>query len=120
MESVLLYGSESWTLTKSLEKRLDGCYTRMLRAALNISWRAHTTNEELYGDLPKITDKGRTRQLKLAGHCYRHIEEVASGLILWTPRHGQRSIGRQAELYQDSTERYRSGVCGAGYMYGRP
>ena len=42
VESVFLYGCESWTLTKSLEKRLDGCYTRMLRAALHISWRAHT------------------------------------------------------------------------------
>ena len=31
MESVLLYGSEAWTLTKSLEKQLNGCYTRLLR-----------------------------------------------------------------------------------------
>ena len=25
VESVLLYGSEAWTLTKSLEKQLNGC-----------------------------------------------------------------------------------------------
>ena len=30
--SVLLYGCTTWTLTKRLEKRLDGNYTRMLRA----------------------------------------------------------------------------------------
>ena len=27
VESVLMYGSESWTLTETLTKRLDGLYT---------------------------------------------------------------------------------------------
>ena len=35
VESILLYGSETWTLTESLKKCIDGCYTRMLRMALN-------------------------------------------------------------------------------------
>ena len=30
--SILLYGCTTWTLTKPLEKKLDGNYTRMLRA----------------------------------------------------------------------------------------
>ena len=33
--SILLYGSTTGTLTKRLEKKLDGNYTRMLRAILN-------------------------------------------------------------------------------------
>ena len=33
--SILLYGCTTWTLTKRLEKKLDGNYTRMLRAILN-------------------------------------------------------------------------------------
>ena len=37
--SILLYGCTTWTLTKRLERRLDGNYTRMLRAVLNKSWR---------------------------------------------------------------------------------
>ena len=37
--SILLYGWTTWTLTKRLEKKLDGNYTRMLRAILNKSWR---------------------------------------------------------------------------------
>ena len=37
--SILLYGCTTWTLTKRLEKKLDGDYTRMLRAILNKSWR---------------------------------------------------------------------------------
>ena len=35
--SILLYGCTTWTLTKRLKKKLDGNYTRMLRAILNKS-----------------------------------------------------------------------------------
>ena len=40
--SILLCGCTTWTLTKRLEK-LDGNYTRMLRAILNKSWQQHPT-----------------------------------------------------------------------------
>ena len=46
---ILLYGCTTWTLTKRLEKKLDGNYTRMLRAILNKSWRQHPTRRQLYG-----------------------------------------------------------------------
>ena len=39
--SILLYGYTTWTLTKWLEKKLDGNYKRMLQAILNKSWRQH-------------------------------------------------------------------------------
>ena len=38
VESVLLYGAESWTLTGKMSDRLDGTYTKMLRAVLGVSW----------------------------------------------------------------------------------
>ena len=41
IESILLYGCESWTLTQAQSKRLDGCYTRMLRKVQNKSWKDH-------------------------------------------------------------------------------
>ena len=41
VESILLYGCTTWTLTKRMEIKLDGNYTRMLRALLNKSWRQH-------------------------------------------------------------------------------
>ena len=41
--SILLYGCTTWTVTKRLEKKLDGNYTRMLRAILNRSWQQHPT-----------------------------------------------------------------------------
>eukprot|EP00794_Sanderia_malayensis_P015472 gene15472-17050_t len=83
VESVLLYGSETWTITTTMTKRLDGCYTRMLRMAANVSWRDHVANIELYGDLPRLSQTVQQRRVRLAGHCIRHDEEVASSLVLW-------------------------------------
>ena len=52
--SILLYGCTTWTLTKRLEKKLDGKYTRMLWAILNKSWWQHPIRHQLYGHLPPI------------------------------------------------------------------
>ena len=71
VESVLLYGSDTWTLSEKLTKQLDGCYTRMLRTVLNIHWNQFLTNEQLYGGLPKLSDKIRRRRLTFVGHCRR-------------------------------------------------
>ena len=49
--SILLYRCTTWTLTKRLEKKLDGNYTRMLGAISNKSWRQHPTRHQLYGPL---------------------------------------------------------------------
>ena len=99
VESVLLYGAETWTITKALQKKIDGCYTRMLRMALNITWQSHTTNEVLYGNLPKVTAKIRKRRMELAGHLIRHEEEVANKLVLWQPTSGRPSRGRKKRTY---------------------
>ena len=69
--SILLYGCTTWTLTKRLEKKLDGNYTRMLRAVLNKSWRQHPTRHQLYGHLPLITKTIQVRRARHAGHCWR-------------------------------------------------
>ena len=67
--SVLLYGCTTWTLTKRMEKKLDGNYTRMLRAILNKSMRQHPTKQQLYGHLPPITKTIKVRWTRHAGHC---------------------------------------------------
>ena len=99
VESVLMYGSEAWTLTKALTDRLDGLYTRLLRFALNVSWKDKWTNKKLYAGLPKLSDKFRVRRLKLAGHCVRHPEEVAHDIVLWEPVHGTSKRGAPTMNY---------------------
>ena len=52
---VLLYGSTTCTLTKLLEKKLDGNYTMILRALLDTSRKQHSTKQQLHGHLPYIS-----------------------------------------------------------------
>ena len=69
--SILLYGCTTWTLTKRLEKKLDGNYTRMLRAILNKCRRHHPTKHQLYAPQqylpPTIT---KTIQVRRTSHAY--------------------------------------------------
>ena len=100
VESVLLYGSNTWTLTRKLEQQLDGTYTRMLRKALNnVSWKQHMTKEELYKNLQNVSKKIVERRLRLAGHCLRYPEEIASHLVLWQPTIGSTSRGRKVTTF---------------------
>ena len=72
--SILLYGCTTWTLTKRLEKKLDGNYTRMPRAILNKSWQQHPTRHQLYNHLPPITKTIQVRWTTHAGHCWPCID----------------------------------------------
>ena len=89
----------TWTLTKRLEKKLDGNYTRMLRAVLNKSWRQHPTRRQLYGHLPPVTKTIPVRRTRLAGHCWRSKDELISDVLLSTPTYGCAKAGRPARTY---------------------
>ena len=97
--SILLYGCTTWTLTKRLEKKLDGNYTRMLRAILNKSWQRHPTRHQLYGHLPPITKSIQVRRTRHAGHCWRSRDELIRDVLLWIPTHGRAKAGRPARTY---------------------
>ena len=97
--SILLYGCTTWTLTKRLEKKLDGNYTRMLRAILNKYWQQHPTRHQLYGHLPPITKTIQARRTRHAGHCWRSKDELISDVLLWTPAYGRAKAGRPARTY---------------------
>ena len=99
VESVLLYGYETWTLTKTLLKQHDITYTRILRMTLNEYWSQVTR------DIEKISTKIRRRFLMFAGHCLRRDDEVASDLVLWEPTHGTIRWERPPESYIMNLER---------------
>ena len=85
-----------WTLTKRLEKKLDGNYTRMLQVILNRSWRQHPTRHQLYGHQPPITKTIQVKRTRHAGHCWRSKDELISNVLLWTPAYGRAKAGRPA------------------------
>ena len=97
--SILLYGCTTWTLTKRMEKKLDGNYTRMLRAILNKSRRQHPTKQQLYGHLPSIPKTIQVRWTRHAEHCWRSRDELISDVLLWTPSHGRAKAGQLARTY---------------------
>ena len=80
-----MYGAETWTMNARMQKRLDGCYTNLLRKAQNMSWKNHHTLEEIYGSVPKISGQLAERRARFAGHCFRAKDEMISDLILWNP-----------------------------------
>ena len=83
IEPILLYGSETWTLSRKLEKRLDGTYTRLLMRAQNISWGRHASVSDIYGNLLHVSALVRSRRVQFAGHCFRAKSETISSLLLW-------------------------------------
>ena len=97
--SILLYGCTAWTVTKRLEKKLDGNYTRMLRAILNKSWWQQPKRYQLYGQLPPITKTIQVRRARHAGHCWRSRDVLISDVLLWTPTYGRAKAGRPAPSY---------------------
>ena len=88
-----------------MEKSLDGCYARMLHMALNTSWRQHITNKELYGDLPKLSERIREALLRIAGHCLRHPEEETSKVVLWQPARGTTNCRRRYFTFIDNLKK---------------
>ena len=97
--SILLYGCTTWTLTKRLEKKPDGNYTRMLRAILNKSWRHHPTRHQLYGHLHPIRKIIQVRRPRHAGNCWRSRDELISDVLQWSPTYGRTKAGRSARTY---------------------
>ena len=86
--SILLYGCTTLTLTKRIEKKLDGSYTRMLPAILNKYWRHHPKKQQLYGYLPTITKSIKIRLTRHTGHCWRSRDVFIGDILMWTPSHG--------------------------------
>ena len=79
--------------------KLDGNYTRMLRAILNKSGRQHPTKQQLSGQLPPITKTIPDRRTRHTGHCPKSRDELISDILLWTPSHGRANQRRPARTY---------------------
>ena len=92
-------------LTKHMEKKLDGNYTRMLPAVLKKFKRQHPTKQQLYGHLPPITKTITIRRTRHAGHCWRSKDEIISDVLLGCgPLHmDEQRLDEQIELICSSS-----------------
>ena len=97
--SILLYWCTTWILTKLMEEKLDGNYTRMLWAILNKSWRQHLTKQQLYGHLSPIMKTIQVRWTRHVGHCWRSRDKLISDILSWNPSHGPTKAGQPTRTY---------------------
>ena len=101
--SMLLYGCETWTITKTLEKKIEACEMWMLRRIGKVSWTERKTNEEvlaLLGTERSLLTQVKKRKLSFFGHTKRHdglLRHVLEARI-----EGSRAVGRPQAVWTDN------------------
>ena len=84
IESIFMYNSELWTITKNIEESIDSFHRKQLRKLLNIYWPNIITNEELYQRTNEKpwSEKIFKRRLKWLGHLLRLPENTPAKIAL--------------------------------------
>ena len=101
--STLTYGSETWTLNKTLKSKINAAELWFYRRILRLSWTDRVSNEEVLRrvdqqrSLLKII---RRRQMEFLGHVIRR--EKLEHLSLTGMIEGRRVRGRQRKKFLDS------------------
>ena len=100
--SGMLYGCESWTISKELRRRLEAAEVWFLRRMLRIPWTARTTNQDVVqttGTKRELITVIRKRQLGFLGHVLRRNGIENSCLL--GKINGKIARGKQRHKYMD-------------------
>lgn len=89
IESILLYGSETGTLSRKQEIRLGGTYTHLLGRAQSLSWKSHPYISQIYDRLPRVSALVKYIRVQLVGQCFPCYAEVIASLLLCRLSYGQ-------------------------------
>ena len=79
MLSTLFYGAETWTITKTLTKRIDAFEMKTYRWMFRISWKEHKSNEEVFNMMKtsiKLMKNHQRRKCKYFGHIIRRPNSI--------------------------------------------
>ncbi|KAG1714941.1 Pre-mRNA-splicing factor CWC22 [Nymphon striatum] len=101
--SVLLYGVETWTINKRMEKRLKAHEMWLYRRMGGVSWTEKKSNKEVLGMLGverQLLNIVKKRKLKYFGHIKRH--ETIERNTLEGKVEGKRARGRQRLKWEDN------------------
>ena len=100
--SVMLYGCETWTVSREMKKRLEAAEMWFIRRIMRIPWVARRTNQEVLqmaGTTRELMSIVKRRQLGYLGHVLRGDgleRDCLLGMI-----EGKRARGRQRMKYMD-------------------
>ena len=107
---VLLYGCETWTLTKDLRRRLNSFGTRSLRRILGYRWSDFVSNERLLRETQMrfVTCIVHEHQLRLYGHVARFPDADPAHQIISgrEPREWRRPMGRSRSSLLQQVDRH--------------
>ena len=96
--SVLLYGAETWTISKAMENRITSLEMWIYRRMMKISWKRMKTNKEILhmagGKQIALVKLVKESKIKYFGHIKRHqslLKDVLKGKVEESrPRGGPR------------------------------
>ena len=82
---IILYGAETWTISKLMEKRLQAAEMWFYRRMLRISWQDFKSNEEVLRIMKterKLIGDIKVRQKRFLGHVMRQggVEKMVNEL----------------------------------------
>ena len=107
---VLLYGCETWQITKHDERKLNSFQCQCLRRLLRTRWQQRMTTKRV-AELAEINDiscEVRRRRWNWLGHILRTEGEIDCFTALgWTPE-GQRARGRPNTTWKRTVEKERN------------
>ena len=105
--SVILYGCETWTLTKSLMDKIEACEMWFLRRMGKVSWKEKMKNEDVLkkvGVERSLMNTIKTRKMKFFGHTKRHDSIMKN--ILEGRMEGSRPRGRPRAQWSDNVKEW--------------
>ena len=81
VEHILLYGSETRTLSAKLHRWFEGTFTKLLRRAQNIYCKDYASLNEINGSINPASQ--RQRRAQFAVNCHRATNGLYSLTRLW-------------------------------------
>lgn len=107
--AVLLYGCETWRMTKSDETKLDVFLHKSLRRLMKIYWPMKVSNKEIHNraNISPISEQIFRRRWKFIGHILRmDANQHPKTALSWAPE-GKRRPDRPRETWRRTVEKER-------------
>ncbi|RXN15856.1 endonuclease-reverse transcriptase [Labeo rohita] len=102
VKSVLLYGSETWRMTKATQQKIQTFFNTCLRRIFKIRWPDKISNEELWqrAGQESITSQILRRKWGWIGHTLRKpASSITRQALNWNPQ-GKRKRGRPRNSWE--------------------
>ena len=109
VKTVLMYGSETWKMTKGDNRKLDVFQTKCLRRILKVKWEDHIRNEVILerAGMKSMSSEVQRKRWKYIGHILRkEPNHDCVTAVTWAPE-GKRKRGRPKTTWRRTVDKER-------------